>query len=224
MTKRLLHLICGATFLALLVAAMMPQQGLSQDKGIEIGGTYSYMWAGSCHLYQGEIQMEDGSQWGGFASFSLRPDTKLELSYLNSQSNAKFYAYSYIPQDFPQLNDVNTPVTIQYFQLGSIYQIDKGKASPFFGVYLGAAYFHPTGTAPKGVTYSDKWNFAMSFAGGVKLYASDKFGIRLQGRLLLPMYFSGGSMYVGTGGAGVAVGAGIPIVQGDVGVGIFLRL
>jgi hypothetical protein len=224
MTRRLLHVICGAAVLALVCGAMMPQQMLSQEKGIEIGGTYSYMWAGTYHLYYGEIQMEDGSQWGGFASFSLRPDTKLELSYLNSQSNATYYAYSYIPQDYPQLNNVKTPVTIQYFQLGSIYQLDKGKAAPFFGVYAGAAYFKPTGTAPQGITYSGQWNFAMSFAGGVKIYASDKFGIRLQGRLLLPIYFTGGSMYVGTGGAGVAVGAGIPVVQGDVGVGVFLRI
>ncbi len=224
MTRRVLHFITGAMLFALLGAIAMPQRVAAQDKGIEIGGTYSYMWAGSYNLYYGEIQMDDGNQWGGFASFSLRPDTKLELSYLNSHTNAKYYAYSYVPQDHPELNNVNTPVTIQYFQAGSIYQIDKGKAAPFLGVYLGAAYFNPTGTAPKGVTYSGKWNFAMSFAGGVKIYASDKFGIRLQGRLLLPMYFSGGSMYVGTGGAGVAVGAGIPVVQGDIGVGVFLRL
>jgi hypothetical protein len=224
MTRRLLHVFYGAALFALVCGAMMPQQSLSQDKGIEIGGTYSYMWAGTYHLYYGEIQMEDGNQWGGFVSFSLRPDTKLELSYLNSQSNATYYAYSYVPQEHPELANVNSPVTIQYFQLGSVYQIDKGKASPFFGAYLGAAYFNPTGTPPKGVTYEGQWNFAVSFAGGVKLYVSDKFGLRLQGRLLLPMYFSGGSMYVGTGGAGVAVGAGIPVVQGDVGVGVFLRL
>ncbi len=86
MTRRLLHVFCGAALFALVCGAMMPQQSLSQDKGIEIGGTYSYMWAGTYHLYYGEIQMEDGNQWGGFASFSLRPDTKLELSYLNPQS------------------------------------------------------------------------------------------------------------------------------------------
>jgi hypothetical protein len=224
MTRRVFHLINGAMLIVLLGALMMSQTVMAQEKGIEIGGTYSYMWAGTVHFYQGEIQMEDASQWGGFASFSLRPDTKLELSYLNSRSNATYFGYPNMHQDYPQLNNVNSPVTIQYFQAGSIYQIDKGKAAPFFGVYAGAAYFHPTGTAPKGVTYNDQWFFAMSFAGGVKIYASDKFGIRLQGRLLLPMYFSGGSMYVGTGGAGVAVGAGIPIVQGDVGVGIFLRI
>ena len=224
MTRRVLYMISGAMLFALLGALVTPQKGVAQDKGIEIGGTYSYMWAGTAHLYEGEIQMEDGSQWGGFASFSLRPDTKLELSYLNSQSTATYYPYSYVGQSHPELSNLNSPVTIQYFQLGSVYQIDKGKAAPFFGAYLGAAYFHPTGTAPVGWTLSDKWYFAVSLAGGVKLYVSDRFGIRLQGRLLLPMFFSGGSMYVGTGGTGVAVGAGIPIVQGDVGVGVFLRL
>jgi hypothetical protein len=224
MAKRLFQMICGATLIALLGAAVLPHQGWSQDKGIELGATYSYMWAGTYHLYEGEIHMEDGSQWGGIATFSLRPDTKLEFYYANAQSNATFYRYSYVPSNTPSLDDLNTPVTIQYFQLGSVYQIPKGKAQPFIGVYLGAVLFHPTGNAPQGLTYEDQWNFAISFAGGLKLYASDSFGVRLQGRLMLPMYFSSGSMYVGTGGAGVAVGAGIPVVQGDVGVGVFLRL
>jgi hypothetical protein len=113
-------------------------------------------------------------------------------------------------------------VTVQYFQIGSIYQLPKENVQPFLGVYLGAVMFHPKGQA-QGLQFEDKWSFAMSFAGGVKLYASDKFGVRLQGRLLMPMYFSGGGVYVGTGGAGVGVGAGVPIVQGDLGLGVFLR-
>jgi hypothetical protein len=34
------------------------------------------------------------------------------------------------------------------------------------------------------------------------------------------MYFNGGSVYVGTGGSGMAVNAGIPAISGDFGVGL----
>ena len=34
-------------------------------------------------------------------------------------------------------------------------------------------------------------------------------------RALVPLYFSGGAVWVGTGGASVAVGAGIPWAQFD---------
>ena len=222
MSKRL-HALLGAAIMVLLIVTAMPQQGSAQDKGIEIGATYSYMWGGSYNLYEGEIQMDDGSQWGGNISFALRPDTKLEFYYANQPSHAKFYRYYTVGNNNPALDKLDNDVTVQYFQLGSIYQIPKGNVQPFLGIYAGAVMFHPKGQA-QGLTLEDKWNFAMSFAGGVKLYASEKFGIRLQGRLLLPMYFSGGGIYVGTGGAGVGLGAGVPIVQGDVGVGLFLRI
>ncbi|MCK7528585.1 MAG: hypothetical protein MZV64_69045 [Ignavibacteriales bacterium] len=68
---------------------------------------------------------------------------------------------------------------------------------------------------PKGDEYGDEWRFSIALGGGVKVYLSDKVGLRFQGRLLIPMQFEGGSVYVGTGGAGVAVGAYTAFVQGD---------
>src|SRR5512140_3386592 len=168
MTKRLLHFLIGAPLLVLFVAMTMPTQALSQDKGIEVGATYSYMWGGSYNLYEGEIQMNDGSQWGGNISFTLRPDTKLEFYYANQPSHAKFYRYYTVGTGTPALDKLDNDVTVQYFQLGSVYQIPKGNVQPFLGVYLGAVMFHPKGQA-EGLQFEDKWNFAMSFAGGVKL-------------------------------------------------------
>ncbi len=225
MTRQLVRWVCGATLLALLGIALMPQMGVAQDeqKKIEIGANYSFLWAGSYSLYEGEVVMDDGSTWGGVIDFAFRPDAKIEFSYSYTSSHAKFAPYYYGSNNLPALSNLDNPLTIQYFQLGSIYQIPKGKAQPFFGLQLGAVLFHPSGTA-SGLALNDKWNFAASLVGGVKVYLNDKFGLRLQGRLLLPMYFSGGSMYVGTGGAGLAVGAGIPVVQGDVGVGVFVSL
>jgi hypothetical protein len=224
MTRRLMGWVCGVTLLLLLSAAILPQQALSQDsdKKIELAATYSYMWAGSYSLYEGEIVMDDGSSWGGALDYAFRPDAKIELSYSYTSSHAKFSPY-YYGGTSTALENLDNPVSIQYFQLGSIYQLPKGKAQPFFGLLLGAVLFHPSGTA-QGLELSDKWNFAVSLVGGVKIYLNEQVGVRLQGRLLLPMYFSGGSMYVGTGGAGVAVGAGIPVVQGDVGIGVFVCL
>jgi hypothetical protein len=222
MTTRLLRWICGATLVGLLGVASMPERAVAQDKKIEVGATYNYMWAGSYQLYEGEIYMEDGSEWGGTIDFAFRPDAKIEFAYSYTSSHATFQR-TYYGSETSALDNLDNPLSIQYFQIGSIYQIPKGKAQPFIGLLLGAVLFHPSGTA-QGLDLNDQWNFAVSLNGGVKIYMSDKFGIRLQGRLLLPMYFTSGSMYVGTGGAGVAVGAGIPVVQGDVGAGVFLCL
>jgi hypothetical protein len=224
MTRRLLQHICGATLLVILGVAMLPEQGWSQGRGFEVAGTYSFMWAGSFNLYEGEIIMEDGPSYGGMIDFTVQRNTMLELSYSYTSSNATFSPYYPGSVTTPGLEDLDNPVSISYFQVGAIYQIPKSEvAQPFFGMHMGAVLFSPSGTAPQGVTIQDHWNFVISFSGGVKLYMSEKFGVRLQGRLLMPMYFSGGGMYVGTGGAGFSVGAGIPIVQGDLGVGVFFR-
>ena len=55
--------------------------------------------------------------------------------------------------------------------------------------------------------------------------ASERVGIRLQARLLMPLYYSGAYFGVGTGGSGFSVGGGIHGVQGDFtgGLVLFLR-
>jgi hypothetical protein len=223
MNRRLLPWICATMFMAGFVGAILPAYVSAQEKKFEIAGTYSYMWAGSFEGYEGEIRLEDGGEWGGSIDFAFRPDAMIELSYSNSASHATFQRYVYGVGSTPSLDNIDNPVTIQYFQLGSIYQVPKGKAQPFIGLHLGAALFHPSGSV-QGLTLEDKWSFAASLTGGVKIYMSEKFGLRMQGRLLLPMYFSGGGVFVGTGGASVGVSAGIPIVQGDIGAGIFVCL
>jgi hypothetical protein len=224
MTSRLLQRIFGATLLALLSVAMLPTQGWSQGRGgVEVGGTYSFMWCGSFDLYEGEIVMEDNPSYGGMIDIPVQRNTMVELSYSYTSSRATFSPYYPGSPTTPELENLDNPVSVQYFQVGALYQITKGEvAQPFFGMHMGAVLFSPSGTA-QGLSLDDQWNFTISFSGGVKLYMSEKFGVRLQGRLLMPMYFSGGGMYVGTGGAGFSVGAGIPIVQGDLGVGVFLR-
>jgi len=64
----------------------------------------------------------------------------------------------------------------------------------------------------------------MLFGGGGKFYLSDKIGLRLQARMLLPMTFSGGGAWCGTGGCAAGFGAWAVLVQFDFTVGVFIRL
>jgi hypothetical protein len=97
--------------------------------------------------------------------------------------------------------------------------MQKGKVAPFVMFGAGVAIF-----APENEKFDTAVRFAMSGALGLKIYASESIGFRLQGRLFLPMYFTGGTVWVGTGGGGAAVSGGIPVVQGDLGGSIFIRL
>ena len=55
---------------------------------------------------------------------------------------------------------------------------------------------------------------------GSKFYLSKSVGIRLQAGLYLPVRFSGGGVYIGTGGADYGVSSASTIMQFNLGGGI----
>ena len=64
----------------------------------------------------------------------------------------------------------------------------------------------------------------VSLAGGVKIKASERVGLRLQARLLMPLYYAGTYFGVGTGGASAGVSGGIQGVQGDFTAALVINL
>jgi hypothetical protein len=105
-----------------------------------------------------------------------------------------------------------------------MYNRRTGNASPFGGLTLGATRFAPGPDRFAGFELNDEWRFAFALALGVKVYGSERFGLRFQGRLLMPFNFYGTSFWFGTGGSGVGVSGGSAIIQGDVSGGLFVLL
>ena len=69
-----------------------------------------------------------------------------------------------------------------------------------------------------------EWRFSFSFGGGAKLFFTDNIGIRLQGRLFIPLYFNGGYIYGGGSGGGIALSGGAYLIQGDLTAGLIFAL
>jgi opacity protein-like surface antigen len=228
MTSKNLTRIYTILIIVLIVTAAWPMTaGAQQKRNIDITPTASYMWGGSFDTFEGEIHLEDGMQYGVILSRDVANGVCMELSYATMSSRATFVPY-YIgtPTD---LDALDMKLNIHYFQLGAVHEINKGKTKPFMGFSMGAVLFHPgesTYRSPSNVSYTleDTWRFAVSAVAGVKISLSDMVALRLQGRLFLPIYFSGGGLWVGTGGASVGLSGGIPIVQGDVGAGLAFSL
>ena len=222
MSSRTLTRFDAAMMIVLVVVAARPTAVHAQAKDVEVTPTISYMWGGSFSTFDGDIQLKDGTQYGGIISVPAARGVRLELSYATLASMATFVPY-YLGKP-AALDGLDIKLNIHYFQLGAIHEVDKGKAKPFLGFAMGAVLFHPGADRFAGYTLEDTWRFAMSATGGIKIALSDVVALRLQGRLLLPIYFSGGGLWVGTGGASVGLSGGIPIVQGDVGAGLAITL
>ncbi len=195
--------ITGIIALAFLLIA---PDSLSAQGKFELTPMIGYQFGGKLRMYEGDLKVKDQMNYGLAASTELAPDTRLEFMWTSMQTSADFrpyYGYEFLRGSF-NLN-------INYYQIGGVREFPKGGAVVPFGEFtLGAVQF-----TPSDVNIAETWRFSVALGGGAKFWLSDRIGIRLQGRLLMPLYFQGVSLYAGTGGSGMGVGAGVPILQGD---------
>jgi hypothetical protein len=182
---------------------------------VEIFGFGGYEVASDVAVSQGDLNVYSNPNYGASIGFEVDRGLQAELLWIGQQTT----------MDLKQLNGITKPlfdIGIHYFQLGAIYEFKQNsqqKAFPFTSFSLGATLFTPHGS-----TYSDEWRFSITFGGGGKFYLSDKIGLRLQARLLLPINFSSVGMWCGSGGCSATVGSWATFVQADFTGGIFVRL
>jgi opacity protein-like surface antigen len=219
--KRLLRL----TLFLILGLSLVAGESFSQTYGtqrygrkkFEITPYGGYFFSGNVTGSVGSLNIKDSYNYGLILDIAVQREVMLELFWSQSENDVEFVNRLGIIED-------KFKVSTNYFQIGANYAFGRKNVRPFGVFTLGAVYFSPAaGTSPN-VTYSDEWRFAMSMGGGVKIYLTESIGIRLQGRLMFPLYFSGGGFYLGTGGAGFGVGAGIPVLQGDLSAGLIIGL
>ena len=189
----------------------------STVKGSEVSGFYGWQFGGDFTAYQGEIEIRDNENFGGSLGFPVpgKPGAMVELGYTRQNTTVDLKTY---PAGF---TETLFDAAVEYYQLGAMYSHRRGNVAPFGGFTLGAARFAPKQKSFENFQLEDEWRFAMTLGLGVKSYFSERVGLRLQTRLLMPMNFYGTSFWFGSGGSGVGVSGGSAILQGDVSAGLF---
>jgi len=198
--------------LLFIIAIFFSSEALAQTEIFGFGG---YMTYSSVAVREGDLQFKDGPNWGFGLDVPIQRGVFVELNYTQNQTSVRLKRFNGFNED---LFDMNT----HYFQIGAQYEFKKSpkqKAFPYTLATLGATLFDA-----KDPSLSDEWRFSVAFGGGGKFYLSDKIGLRLQARMLLPMTFSGGGAWCGTGGCSAGFGAWAVLVQFDFTVGVFIRL
>jgi hypothetical protein len=181
----------------------------------EIFGFGGYEVASDVQVTQGQLNIYSNPNYGAGISFEVERGLQAELFWIGQQTPMELKSYSGLTQP---LFDVG----IHYFQAGAVYEFRQTraqKAFPFTSFSLGATLFSPTDS-----NFSEEWRFSITFGGGGKFYISDRVGLRLQARMLLPLNFSGGGMWCGSGGCSVGVSSWATLLQADFTGGIFVRL
>jgi opacity protein-like surface antigen len=202
MTTKKQSCIGVACFMVALIAALFPVS--ASAAGVEITPFAGYTMGGDfTDAVTGKsLSFDDTSNYGIMVDFKQPVDKEggepwIELYYSRQQTSLKadqglFFGNSLLD------------VSVEYFHIGGTYGLATGKVKPFVVGTFGATHM-----TPKGDGLHSETKFSLSLGGGVKLYLTERVGIRLDARWF-------GTLFNGSGSAFCSGGACLVNVQGDV--------
>ena len=205
---------------ALLNVALISGQAQTKSSGnyrmIEINPMVGYQFGGRMNFYEGNFKIYDNLNYGGNLDFILGRRITFELGYTRMDSHGYWQPFPGFEKDYPY---TELDIAVNYFQVGILKEAWMNKVKPFGLFTVGATWFEP-----KTPSLYDVWQFSIALGGCVKVFLNDFIGLRFQGRLLLPMYFTGVGFYFGSGGSGITVSSSTVFVQGDFSGGLIFAL
>lgn len=149
------------------------------------------------------LSLDETASYGIMLGFRQAPDPKqpgtawLELYLSRQQTQLQLGGLSSIGR--PSLD-----LDIEYYHIGGTYGQAEGKVQPFVAGTFGA-----TRMVPKQYGLDPETKFSLTLGGGVKVYLTERVGLRLEGRWL-------GTVVSANGGMFCSNGACLVTVQGDV--------
>ena len=197
-----------------------PQPQTESHLQLNLYGNYAFddhveSYYSTTSYFNGTVK---GSFLGGIGlQFALKQNYGLELSYMRQDTKASVDYY----YDIDTHTDID--LSMNYIMIGGVKSVRQpgSKAEPFGGLMLGANFIHAEN--PNGNLSDDATKFAWAIRGGANIWASEKLAIKLQAMLISSVQGVGGSLYVGTGGAGAGVSTYSSVLQFVLGGGLAFK-
>jgi hypothetical protein len=179
-----------------LLASLFPLPAIAMD--IEITPFAGYTWGGefSDTVTGTTLKVDETANYGVMVDFKQDEQSQIELYFSRQATQLKANGGLFTRNPLFDLN-------IDYYHVGGTYGMDSGKVRPFVVGTLGATHMVPKGPGLDALT-----KLSLSLGGGVKLFATDRVGLRLEGRWF-------GTLFNGSGSAFCSSGACAINVQGD---------
>jgi hypothetical protein len=169
----------------------------------ELSPFIGYETRATVYTSLGYLYIGDGMDYGGSLDISLGNNRFAEISFSHMMTKLNVdegYNEKYL-----------CDLGVNYYSIGILQETKPlSKISPYGLFTLGWVNFNPQ---TNDISGENKMHF--SFAGGIKIKASERIGLRLQARLLMPIFYAGGNFNSGTGGTSMNVSATSVAFQGD---------
>jgi hypothetical protein len=187
----------------------------AQDrKSLELTPMVGWQYGGTIDAAQGgDLHFDAGWSYGASVGIQMEPTLTGEVSWSVQKSKAVLRPTGVLPDT--TLFDVD----IHYLQLAGLRDLSEGQVRPFVLGSIGATMLDP-----KASGLDSHWFFSLGIGVGIRAPLSERLGLRVQSRFLLPMQFDSGSIFCGSGGCAGSVSGGVAMPQGDVSAGLSLKL
>jgi hypothetical protein len=197
--KKYKTLLIVTLLMTMLIASVVQVKA----QKIELSPLIGYETGAYVNTQLGRIHAIGGMDFGGSMNINMGGGRWAELSFTQLNTSMDYEA----GLTTNKLSDL----IIDYYSIGVLQEMKPdAKVTPYGLFTLGLVNYNPSSN-----TYRNENKMHISIAGGIKLNPSEKVGLRLQARLLLPIYYEGGYIFAGSGGTGYGVTGGVRGVQGD---------
>jgi opacity protein-like surface antigen len=193
-----------------------PSYGQPFKPGLELVGMAGYHVSSDFDFPSGSASIDGSPSYGASLRWRIRPGETVDLLWVIAPTTVHVRS---------TLGSGDASLSINYFQLGGSQGFRMDRVEPYFSASLGAALYALDPLALTGGSRfdgNDIWRFAFTVGGGLKVWLSDKLALQAEARMMAPVWFSSGSLYVGGGGAALGVSGGIPVVEGNFTGGLVL--
>ena len=175
----------------------------------EVTPYVGYQFAGVLNTIDGKLGMKDGMNYGLIFDVTVEKDMQAEFWYSRLETEL-----SYKPEGEPSYTYFDD-MSIEYFHAGALYVPEWDKIRPIGIITLGFTRFHLMN-----VDAEDDWRFSVAVGGGAKFFFTDNIALRVQGRVLVPIYTSNTTVYCTNGTCVFSIEAGTMILQADFNAGL----
>lgn len=192
-------------------------QNQANAQKIELSGYGGYMISGSADFYNGSVNVGDAAVYGATLGVDMGPMV-VQFLYNRNVTTARVLDYR-----IPQI-DQTIDFVVENYHLGVEKLLGGDEMIKPYGAFsLGVAAYTPKQSI-KEINTSAYTKFSIGLGLGVKIFPKEKFGIKLQAKMFMPMNFGGIGISCGGGGCGSAAYMNVPIVHGEFTGGVVLRI
>jgi hypothetical protein len=195
----------GKSFLVTGIMIFLLIAGIADVKAqrVELSPFIGYETGSTVYTSLGYLYIGGGLDFGGNIDWKIGNNRYAEISYSHMMTKLNVddgYNERYL-----------FDLGVNYYSIGFLQETKPlSRISPYGLFALGWVNYNPQTD-----DYSGENKMHFSFAGGIKIKASERIGLRLQARLLMPLFYAGGNFNSGTGGTNMNVSATSVAFQGD---------